>query len=68
MKIVLSSRELTALRMLADSMGDEELAKGLHVRKETVEALKRQLFRKVGVNDPVQALHLLARNGFTLED
>jgi DNA-binding CsgD family transcriptional regulator len=53
----LSEREHEVLRLLALGMRNDEIARALVVSPNTIKAHIKQIYRKLGVNDRVQALN-----------
>ena len=59
----LSEREQTVLRLLAAGMRNSEIARELIVSPNTVKAHIKQLYRKLGASDRVQAINAARRQG-----
>lgn len=68
MKITVSSMELHLLRILAEGRSEEHAAAMLQFSKSTIIECKKSLLRRIGEVEPLKALQVLARTGFTIED
>lgn len=60
----LSDRELDAVRMAAEGLGNREIAASLGVSMRTVEAHFTTVFNKLGVDNRTQAIAAAARRGW----
>lgn len=68
MKILISSKELEMLRLLAEGLPDKEIAKETRVEPEIIPEFRRSVLKRIGAQTPVQAFQILAKNGFELQD
>jgi DNA-binding CsgD family transcriptional regulator len=68
MKIIVSSIDLQLLRMLAEGMTDEQMIAKLKCQRSEIGQSKKNLLKRIGSEDPLEALRLLAKKGFTIQD
>lgn len=59
----LSDKQLVIFRMVADGYESDEIAKRLHMAKDTVKGHRKQIIRKLNAKSPIHAVTLGFRSG-----
>lgn len=68
MRVQLTPRELSALRLMADGKANKEIATELHISERTVKAHLGHLFEKLGVTSRTEAVKVASRRGLVRLD
>ena len=68
MGILISNLELKVLKLTADGINSQDLAKILDLSHTESEKIKVGVLKKLNAKDPLVALQNLAKNGFRLAD
>lgn len=68
MKTLITNRELEVLRKAADGLDEHAIALSLMLERKEVQNCKSDILKRLGASDPVQAISLLAKNGFSIKN
>jgi DNA-binding NarL/FixJ family response regulator len=68
MRVQLTPRELSALRLMADGKANKEIATELSISERTVKAHLGHLFEKLGVTSRTEAVKVASRRGLVRLD
>jgi len=68
MKTLVTNRELEVLRKAADGWDEQAIAVSLMLERREVQNCKTDILKRLGTSDAVQAISLLAKNGFSIKN
>jgi DNA-binding NarL/FixJ family response regulator len=68
MRTQITNRELEVLSKAADGLNEQAIAVSLMLERKEVQNCKADILKRLGVSDPLQALSLLAKNGFSIKN
>ena len=61
---LLTPRELSVLRLVAEGNGNRDIALALHISEDTVKARMKSILDKLGAEDRTHAVTIALRRGF----
>lgn len=68
MMLLISARELEILRKAIDGLSPKQIAEDLNINSLEVHKSLKSIMKNTQSKEPVQAMQVLARNGFQLSD
>lgn len=68
MRTQITNRELEVLRKAADGLDEQAIAVSLMLERREVQNCKTDILKRLGATDPLQAILLLAKNGFNMKN
>ena len=68
MKVSISSRELEILRKAVYGLTCDQIANELMISSQDVEKSLKTVFKNTKSKEPLQALQILAKNGFQISE
>lgn len=68
MILQVTNRELEVLRKAADGLDEQSIAISLMLERREVQNCKTDILKRLGATNPLQAILLLAKNGFSIRN